>query len=292
MLRLVAHCVVFCQLLLLPAVALAQNGPEAYPECGSTPSDGDVAAAQGLFQAGKTSFNEADYARAISYWEDAYRRDCTAHLLLMNLARAYELNDQKAHALVALETYQARNPGSAQDSALAKRIQKLKEQIESERQTVAETAAPAPEVEAPPPVAVADEPAESDQPSDPPSQGRSIVPLIIAGAGGALMIGGGIVWIGAVGEVKDVEDACGGRNCDGVANGAKLREDGNAARKRANITGAIAVVGAGAAVGGILWYFLQDPGNASTASSRRTRRPSVIPELAPGYTGVSLTGAF
>src|SRR3972149_3238348 len=86
-------------LLATAAVASAQTQAPTYPECKNQPTDSDVSAAKGAFQAGQASFNEADYTRAITYWEDAYRRDCTAHALLLNLARAYELNGQKHHAV-------------------------------------------------------------------------------------------------------------------------------------------------------------------------------------------------
>ncbi|HEX3595043.1 MAG TPA: hypothetical protein VHU80_08080, partial [Polyangiaceae bacterium] len=86
-------------LSLAPALASAEDAPRPYPACDRTPTQGDVSAAKGAFDAGNGSFNEADYDRAITYWEDAYRRDCTAHPLLLNLARAYELNGQKQHAV-------------------------------------------------------------------------------------------------------------------------------------------------------------------------------------------------
>src|SRR5688572_7462764 len=70
-----------------------------YPECTAEPTESDIAAAKGAFQAGQASFNEADYERAITYWEDAYRRDCTAHALLLNLARAYERSEEHTSEL-------------------------------------------------------------------------------------------------------------------------------------------------------------------------------------------------
>ena len=66
-------------LLLAPAMAHAEEPTKSYPDCGREPTEAEVAAAKGAFQAGNASFNEADYARAIDYWEDAYRRDCTAN---------------------------------------------------------------------------------------------------------------------------------------------------------------------------------------------------------------------
>src|SRR5688572_29021694 len=58
-----------------------------YPACASEPDAQSIQAARGAFEAGKAAFEEGDYDRAIMYWEDAYRRDCTAHAMLKNLAR-------------------------------------------------------------------------------------------------------------------------------------------------------------------------------------------------------------
>src|SRR6478735_7303831 len=160
----------------VPALAHAEDEPKAYPECVKTPTDAETAAAKGAYQAGNASFDEADYPRAITYWEDAYRRDCTANLLLKNLARAYELYGQKRQAVVALETFLVREPSTADKEQIQRRIEVLKKQIAAEKAPVATT-----------PAAVAATPAQpqpapvSDSPSDSSQGKRSIVPLIVAG---------------------------------------------------------------------------------------------------------------
>ena len=107
------------------ALAHAEDEPKPYPECAKAPSEVETAAAKGAYQAGNASFDEADYPRAITYWEDAYRRDCTANLLLKNLARAYELYGQKRQAVVALETYLVREPSSSDKDQIQRRIEVL-----------------------------------------------------------------------------------------------------------------------------------------------------------------------
>src|SRR5690606_6759565 len=99
-----------CLLLSLSTPAFAQNGPKPYPACDREPTAAEINGAKGAYGAGQASFNEADYGRAILYWEDAFRRDCTASKLLLNLARAYELSSKKDHAVLALETYLERRP--------------------------------------------------------------------------------------------------------------------------------------------------------------------------------------
>src|ERR1700761_8957689 len=130
--------------VFVPALAHAEDEPKPYPECMKTPTDAETAAAKGAYQAGNASFDEADYPRAITYWEDAYRRDCTANLLLKNLARAYELYGQKRQAVVALETFLVREPTSGDKDQIQRRIEVLKKQIADEKTTpVAVTAPPA-----------------------------------------------------------------------------------------------------------------------------------------------------
>src|SRR5882757_5003448 len=103
-------CLIGTALSFAPATAAAADPKTPYPVCTTPPTDSDRKAAQGAFAAGQGSFNEADYTTAIVYWRDAYRRDCTAHLLLLNLARAYELKGERAEAVNALETYLQRKP--------------------------------------------------------------------------------------------------------------------------------------------------------------------------------------
>src|SRR5688572_28194265 len=50
-------------LFLSGQAAMAQSHP--YPECTAEPTESDIAAAKGAFQAGQVSFNEADYDRTI-----------------------------------------------------------------------------------------------------------------------------------------------------------------------------------------------------------------------------------
>src|SRR5689334_24272421 len=119
--------------LALPGLARAAEETHAYVECTHEASDTDLTAAKAAFQAGNVSFNEADYPRAILYWEDAFRRDCTAHPLLLNLARAYELNGQKQQAVTALETFLEREPNSSESAQIQRRIEVLKKQIDAER---------------------------------------------------------------------------------------------------------------------------------------------------------------
>src|SRR6476659_9216277 len=130
-------------LLALSSLGAAAEETHPYVDCTHEASEADVTAAKAAFQAGNVSFNEADYPRAILYWEDAFRRDCSAHPLLLNLARAYELNGQKQQAVIALETFLQREPNTTERAQIQRRIEVLKKQIETE-QAATPVAAPPP----------------------------------------------------------------------------------------------------------------------------------------------------
>lgn len=278
--------------------AFAEDATKDYAPCEKKPTSGETSAAKGAFQAGQAAFNEADYGRAITYWEDAFRRDCTASPLLLNLARAYELDGQKRHAVLALSTFVARNPGSSDESGIKRRIEKLNDQINSEavQQSISSSASTtsgsAPAAASSTPEATGSGPAAA--PATPPDQSesgqthRSAVPLVVAGVGGALAIVGGVVFFAARSKISDVEAACGGRTCAGKPD---LASEGNAARTRATIGGALGIAGLAGAVGGTVWYFAQ-PSRTSTTAASPGFRAGVRPSVGFGYTGVDLVGRF
>lgn len=280
-------------LALSPTLASAEDAAKPYPPCERTPTEGDTTAAKGAFQAGNGSFNEADYDRAINYWEDAYHRDCTAHPLLLNLARAYELNGQKHHAVTALQTFLARNPGSSEEGQIKRRIEKLEEQIRT-----GDTAPPTPPPTAATPTATPTTPAmpPSDTapppaPESPPSGSRPIAPLILASAGGAIAIVSGIVWLGALSDLSTFEKKCPNRQCD--QNSPTLQSDiskGNSAKSRADLSGGFTVAGLGIAAAGLIWYGVSKP--RQTASAPHGLTAEVAPTFAPGYGGVLFDGRF
>lgn len=280
------------------AVARAQAPAEAAPAkeyvpCTRQPTETDIAGAKGAFQAGQVSFEEADYHRAIAYWEDAYRRDCTAHALLLNLARAYELNGTKEHAITALSTYLERVPDSPDQAKIQRRIEVLQRQLETERAAAAAEAAPRPSA------APNAQPAGGESPTPSPSGDvaleasttsgagkRPLLPLVVAGAGAAIAVVGVILYIPAYSDLQDVEDECPRHFCEGSGN-SDLAERGNDLRTRVNIAGAMTIGGAVVLGGGLTWYFLSPRSGGSSAA-----RPKLVPALAPSYAGLSYSGSF
>jgi hypothetical protein len=274
-------------LAVSPAAAqTAATTPPGYPDCTTQPDEVTTQAAQGAFQAGNASFNEADYPRAIVYWEDAYRRDCTAHLMLKNLARAYELNDQYEHAILALQTFIARNPDSPEREALQRRIENLQQKLDERARAATPVPAAKPPEQAPQrntapaPRNVLDEEEQFPSDEDEPSSGRSAVPLVFAGVGVAAGVVGGALWYSALKDAQAADDECGGRKgCP-----SDVADRGNDAVSRQLQWTIVAGAGAALAVGGVIWYFAQPSGDSEAAK--------LTPLLGSDFAGVGYQGAF
>jgi tetratricopeptide (TPR) repeat protein len=274
-------------LAVAPAVAFAEEPTKSYPDCGREPTDAEVAAAKGAFQAGNASFNEADYARAIDYWEDAYRRDCTANPLLLNLARAYELAGRKRQAVVSLETFLAREPSSGEKDQINRRVEVLKKKIaEEDAAAVVAPAPPPPQPASPPPVT---EPAA-------PKAKRSPGPWIVIGVGGAAAIVG---TLGVISNKKKVDDYA--AQCDNPRTGAvegrnncdlETAKKGNDARAALNLSGVVTGVGVAAVAAGFVWLYFDGKRVANAQTQGTFRRPLVTPLLSPQLAGLNLSGAF
>jgi tetratricopeptide (TPR) repeat protein len=291
----------------------------AYPPCEGAPGEGDVAAAKGAFQAGRTSFEEGDYERAILYWEDAFRRDCTAVKLLLNVGRAYELNGDYARAVLALETYVARDTALEDRAAVERRIAKLKVRAEQQKPHTDTAAGAATETAAP---RQADaEPRSASR----HKRARAVWPVLTTAAGvvglavGATFTALGqkaisqerqrieeeVIELDAYGDPVLDPETGGNIHCDRKGNKwdcptaqmadeveADLDASDKYARGNTQRAVGIAVAGGGAAltvVGAYFWYTLwkQAPDTAA-----RLFRPTLLPVFAPGYQGLSLTGQF
>jgi len=273
---------------VVPALAHAEDEPKAYPECIKTPTEAETNAAKGAYQAGNASFDEADYPRAITYWEDAYRRDCTANLLLKNLARAYELYGQKRQAVVALETFLVREPNSGDKEQIQRRIEVLKKQITSEKAVPTATATAQPAVTATP-TNNNPEPQPAPEPDVHAGAHRSIAPLIVAGAGGVVLIVGAVVYAKGAKDVNHYESICPAHDCGNDEGATADASAANDARNKKIVGGVVAGVGAVALAGGLIWYFVQPRGAVTTGT---LLKPRVSPAVTPGFAGLALSGAF
>jgi hypothetical protein len=281
-------------LTLSSAGALAADSKLSFPPCTTTPTDADRNAAKGAFAAGQGSFNEADYATAITYWRDAYRRDCTAHALLLNLARAYELKGDRAEAVTSLETYLQRKPDAPDADQIKRRIDNLKAQMTAATPQPSATAtAPAPTMTGtgtPPP---------PPPPDTGKSHGKSILPLALLGGGGAVVgVVGAIMFAGGSSKISDAESHCaGGRQCD-VKKDPTLQtyiDEGNNGRSQETLGGVLIGVGVAAIGTGVILYLASSPGSSAAqapSSSTVAKSTSLTPVVSPSFAGFSLAGHF
>ncbi len=277
-------------LLASPAWARAEEATKAYPDCGREPTEAEVAAAKGAFQAGNASFNEADYARAIDYWEDAYRRDCTANPLLLNLARAYELAGRKRQAVVSLQTFLEREPNSGEREPIGRRVEVLKKKIDEE--DAAASAAPPPSdgngsVKSEPPVVAPVAPAPRREAK------RSLGPWVVIGLGGAATIVGAVGYGVSKSKVDDLAQQCEKPEThEGCP--PDVERDGNAARRRMSISAGVAGVGVAAVAAGVVWWVLDGKRVSRESADQKAllHRPELTPVLGPQLAGLTLSGAF
>ena len=265
-----------CVLSLAPVLtARAADAPVAYRPCDRKPSASDTDAARGLFQAGKVSYEEADYPRAISLWRDAYERDCTAVLLLRNLANAYEKAGNLDAAIITLDTFIKRDPENPEIPTLQKRIENMRRS----KAAVAPATSSAPAV-APPRTSVAPPPPTDTAPLTAGS--RPLTPLFVVGGGAVVGIIGVVVLAGGQSKVSDAAKRCPSRDSCSDLDAVK---EGNDGRSQSTLGGVVLGVGAAGMVGGLVWYLLSKP---ETKSSGHYLTPAV----APGYGGLSFGGKF
>lgn len=276
--------------------AHAEQEPPGYPNCERSPTDSEISAAKGAFEAGQVSFHEADYDRTILYWEDAFRRDCTALPLLLNLARAYELNGKLKHAVVALETYLERRPDAEDRQAIQKRILHLQEQAEA----LEARARPAEPTQ--PVVLHEDTSAATDKGTS--SAERPLWPVLLGGGGLAVAGVGLAVTLVGQGQVNgytnglcSMQSSAGEYQCraetrrDPMTNQEVVVRDQQtveADAKRAvdtrNIGIALTSVGGAALLTGVVaWAITWSNGGEEVA---------LLPVLSPGYAGLNYSGKF
>lgn len=290
----------FVMSLMLPGHSYGQAAPKDYPVCNHEPTETDVSAAKGAYRAGQVSFQEADYERALLYWEDAFRRDCTAVKLLLNIARAYELSGDRRAAVHALVTYLERDPDWEDRSAVEKRIEKLNQKL-AEEQAAEDARRKAEEAER------AAREREREQAALAAAPRRAAWPVAVTTSGAALAIGGGaLLALGVTSVNQDKNDIATDLGCERAHRNTACPSDeqrlqveeefqSNSSMKRGRTvrTSGIVLAGAGAVtttVGAIFWAKLWK----STPPPRAARllEFQAVPVVFPGYQGLSLGGSF
>ncbi len=228
----------------LPSAALAQSAEtvSASDSCPAPPA-ADTEAAKISFRDGQAAFTEGGYARAVELWSHAYRLDCTAHALLLNLAMAHELLGRPEDAARTLEQFNRRAPDSPYVGPNRKRIERLRrlwtEQSRARARAQRRSSAPALPSAPPPP------PAE-----------RSVVPLALAAGGGMVGLTGLALFVQGRAAAASAADRCGQSRACANPDDAFA---GERARERTEIAGWLTGGGLATAAVGTIWYLLSSP---------------------------------
>jgi len=287
--------------------ALAQQ-PSSYPAAceASKVSKGDVDRAHTVFLSGKGFLDEANYDKAISYFKDAYSIDCSVHGILPIIATAYERKGDKAEAIRALEEYVKRAPTASDREIIERRMKNLRDQLAQEHPTATATVPTATSTAGTAPTgtgttAATVEPTATGTTTAPtstvstggPSQ-HSLLPWVVVGVGAAAAITGGIIFGIGSSDVSSAEKFCPTHD---TCTNASARDQGNRGRGEETAGIVVGAIGIAGVAGGLVWHFVepQSPGpgmGGSGSAATRPAAPHVLPEVKPGYAGLSVGGTF
>ncbi len=250
--------------------------------------------ASDLYKTGKLASENLEREKAILYFTDAYRADCTGHRVLLRIAEQWELIGNKAESLRYTEAYLDRAaPTDGERDAANVRRDRLKRDLaaappaSSSAAPTASTPAASTSTVAPTATTTATAAPTATDTGAPP-HGHTVAPWIVTGIGGAALITGGILLGVGSGKVSTADNNCdpktkGGRDCtnpDAVSSG-------NSGRTLETVGVIAGAVGLAAIAGGMIWHFTE-----STGPSQPTTGACLTPIVAPGYAGLSLGGAF
>jgi hypothetical protein len=263
--------------LALGATAYAQS---SYPSCDRQPTAEDIEGAKGAHKAAQRFYDKGQYEDAIRFWLDAYKFDCTAHPLLINIGNAYEKLGDRQKAIDAFETYLQRMKEGA-DPTIPDKVANLKGQLARERVRPQPTATATSSASAPP--------VPSGRPPEQgPSSGPGAWPWVVVGLGGAIMVAGIPVTVVGQGKISDAKTACGGKT---TGCPAAVASQGNTGRTLTGVGIGMFALGAVAIGGGLAWYFVTAD-SSSGPSPTPSASISLEPWVSPWTSGLSLTGSF
>jgi hypothetical protein len=247
-------------------------GTGSADHCSETAPAKDPEAARVAFRAGQTAFSEGAYARAVALWDQAYRDDCTAHALLLNLAMAQELLGRPDAAIHTLKLFNRRSPESPYVEANERRITRLEKEVADKSQPQ------------PPPQTHALTPVERPVARD--SRDSSLeLPMVVTVTGGVVAVVGTVLYIEGRASAASAEGRCGASRQACTDVGGLV--DGERARSRAEVGGWLAGAGLAAAAGGLVWHFLSQPERPLDQASLEGLNLAAEPSFRGGHVGWS-----
>jgi hypothetical protein len=125
------------------------------------------------------------------------------------------------------------------------------------------------------------------------SGGPGIVPWVVAGAGGAMMIAGAVTGVVALGKTSDIEKSCPNDTCP---RSFDLDGERSSARTFVRITDVLLIGGGALVAGGVAWAIIAGGGGGSKsaasgvgATARAAHGRGLAPDLSCGPTGCTGT---
>jgi tetratricopeptide (TPR) repeat protein len=260
-----------CALVFLGAASLARGQRRARrgrPGAGSRRAagdDGDEEARQ-HFQLGRTFYDSGRFQQAVEEFEAAYKLSGRPQLLY-NVYVAQRDVGELQKAVDALRAYLEQVPDAPDRVNLKARLTSLEAQAkrQSEQEALARQLAAPPEAPAVPQTRTETE--------------HSIVPWIVTGAGGALLLGSVITGVLAKGKADDLDKICGGTSCP-----SSEQSNVDSTKTLAVTTDVLWSVGAAAAITGVvLWW---------TGALDRERQVPIALNVTPSGVTTTFSGRF
>lgn len=230
--------------------------------------------ARAHFNVGKTLYDAGRFREAAEEWEKAYELS-KKDALLYNIYVAHRDASEAPKAIDALRRYLATDAPTPEDRInLEARLRAMQE---AQRQQAPAPAEPAP-VEAAPAATAAEGGGTQAKDASKPS----LVPYVLIGVGGALVVGGVVTGIIANGKVSDIEDHCPGDRCLPGYDLASARDDARVVVTLTDVLLASGIVAGG--VGAVLLIVGGDDEHATGPAPRLA--------CAPGGCMAGVSGAF
>ncbi len=298
----------------VPAFAQAVPARSTYSQCSKAPTAEEAAQGHTAYTFGKEKYDKGRLDEAITFFKDAYERDCQNHDYLIIISRAYERQPNLPEAILALETYVQRSPNAPDLDKHRANIDSMKQRAKASAPPTAPTTQPTTTPTTQPTTA----------PTSPPpnEQEHTIYPWIVTGIGVAAL-GGGIVMLvldpgvpagchGDTGQCDNFfdngdtninsptgKDANGNPvvckalpSASGCSKSAFNTDRQNKAGSSVSLSkaGPITMVAGGVIIaGGLIWHFVEPTGPKKESAFQNLQ---IAPVVIPGYSGMAMGARF
>jgi hypothetical protein len=128
-----------------------------------------------------------------------------------------------------------------------------------------------------------------------------VLPWVVAGAGVVIAAVGGVIYLVESSAANNAKNDCAGGIISAAQGGCKpasgvtlsptqIGNNYNSANGLVPVGSVLFFAGLGVAAGGVIWHFVEPTGAKS--DSKAALLPVLVPTVAPGYGGLSLSGRF